>query len=378
VPRGSARQLDAVEAREEDRTWKLTGEAEKSEGGEEMPAKWPRALMVGMLIAASVAPASAQSIKLRLADNLPPTHFLANFATRFFMEEVTKRTSGQVTFDYYPSEQLGKAADMLTLVQNGVTDIGLVTPAIISQKLSLSAIVEQPDTFTTSCEATLTYLKLGRSGFLEKHEFAANGVRLVLAYVNPPYQLYSGKREIRALSDLSGMKLRSPPGLLSIVVQKLGAVPVRTSTTETYEALSRGTVDGLLFPVPTVLSYDLQAHIKFYTEGLNFGSASNAYVISEAKWRSLPEGVRAALDEVGEAATRRGCEMTDADVAKSYAKFQELGIKKISFNDEERAKLKERLANVSEEWAKGVESRGKPAKAGLASFAEAMKELRAK
>jgi len=334
--------------------------------------KFPGTVLCAALLLAA-APASAQAIKLKLADNLPPSHFLANYATHYFMDEVTKRTGGKVTFDYYPSEQLGKAGDILSLTQSGVTDIGLVTPSIISQKMPLSSIAEQPGSFATSCEGTMAYYALARDGFLQKNEFHPNNVRIVFAYVNPPYQLYLSKHEVHQLSDLSGLKLRSLAGTLEIVVKKLGAVPVRTSTTEVYEALSRGTVDGMLFPVPTVLAYDLQGLVKYATENQNFGSIANAYIMSEAKYRSLPEDVRKVIDEVGEAATRRACEMTDRDVATTYEKFHGLGIKQITFSDEDQRHLKELFSTVSDEWAKSLEDRGKPARAGLAAFAEALK-----
>ena len=40
------------------------------------------------------------------------------------MKKVTELTDGQVDFEFYPAEQLGKAADLLDLTSDGVTDIG--------------------------------------------------------------------------------------------------------------------------------------------------------------------------------------------------------------------------------------------------------------
>jgi TRAP-type C4-dicarboxylate transport system substrate-binding protein len=134
-----------------------------------MTVSWSRILAGAVLLAAASTQAAAEPLKLKIADNLPPSHFLANYATHFFMDEVTKRTGGQVTFDYYPSEQLGKAGDILSLTQSGVTDIGLVTPSVVSQKMPLSSIAEQPGSFSTSCQGTLAYFALARDGFLEKN-----------------------------------------------------------------------------------------------------------------------------------------------------------------------------------------------------------------
>src|SRR3546814_3858912 len=70
------------------------------------------------LVLAVAMPAMAQQ-KLRVADSLPVGHFFAESGTKFWMAEVKRLTGGKVDFEYFPSEQLGKAKDMLTLTQTG-------------------------------------------------------------------------------------------------------------------------------------------------------------------------------------------------------------------------------------------------------------------
>ncbi len=85
-------------------------------------------MCAGMLLASG---AQAQTkITLRVADSFPTGHYIVDYATKFWMDSVTKATNGQVTFEYYPSEQLGKAKDMLALTQSGVTDIAYVAPSL--------------------------------------------------------------------------------------------------------------------------------------------------------------------------------------------------------------------------------------------------------
>ena len=56
-----------------------------------------------------------EKITLRLADSLPSGHVIHELVAKPFMELVTKATNGQVTFQHFPSEQLGKAKDMAQL-----------------------------------------------------------------------------------------------------------------------------------------------------------------------------------------------------------------------------------------------------------------------
>src|SRR5687768_16404700 len=88
---------------------------------------------------------------LRFADSLPANHLFTQVASKPWMEAVSKATNGEVKFEHYPAEQLGKAKDMLALVQN-VADVGLVVPAFMTDKLPLSSVVDLPGAFTTSCD----------------------------------------------------------------------------------------------------------------------------------------------------------------------------------------------------------------------------------
>ena len=72
----------------------------------------------GFLIASVNLAAAAEPIKLRVADSFPKGHYLVRLVLEPWMAEVQKRTNNAVTFEHYPAQQLGKAADMLTKALN--------------------------------------------------------------------------------------------------------------------------------------------------------------------------------------------------------------------------------------------------------------------
>ncbi|BBK38764.1 C4-dicarboxylate ABC transporter [Allostella sp. ATCC 35155] len=329
------------------------------------------ALAASAMLAAGAALA-ADPITLRLADNLPPTHFLAKYGTHYFMEEVTKATNGRVKFEYFPAEQVGKAKDMLALTQSGVVDIALIVPAYISDKLPLSGVVDLPGSFASSCEGTLAFWKSARDGWLAKNEFQPSGVRVVFSYVNPPYELFMSKEGAIRLEDMKGRKIRSVGGALDITLRNLGAVPVRLTAPEIRESLSRGTVDGIVFPVPTVTSYKLEGLIKSVTSGASLAGIATTYAINEARWKKLPADVQKAIMEVGDATTRRVCKMTDADVAKSYETFKQQGMTISRIGPEDQKVLDEVYQQARRDWAAGLDRRGKPGSEALKMFSEAL------
>src|SRR3546814_11068627 len=93
----------------------------------------------------------------------------------------------------------------------------------------------------------MAYCTLAHAGgILDENEFAPAGIRLLFTIVLPPYQVFLGKKQIEGLKTFEGLKIRSSGGAKELAVRKIGAVPISMSTPEVYEALSRGTIDGML------------------------------------------------------------------------------------------------------------------------------------
>ncbi len=320
-----------------------------------------------------------EKLVLRVADSFPTSgHWVVDNSTKFWMEEVTRATGGTVTFEYYPSEQLGKTKDMLALAQSGVTDIAYVAPAFISDnKMPLSGVAELPGSFTTSCQGTLAYWKLAtKDGILAERDFAPNGVRLLWGVATLPYQIMSAKKKIESLKDIEGMKLRTAGAALDLAARKLKAVPVRLATPEIYDALSRGTVDGMIFSFPSLAPYKLDGLVKYATVGESFGALVATYVISEARWKKLPESVQKAMMDAGEEATRRLCASQDRDLEIDIAKFRQQGLTMVQLPAADKKELQGLLAGVQAEWADGLDKRGKPANEVLKAFRSALQQGR--
>jgi len=327
---------------------------------------------VGALAVATSASAQ-DKIKLRVADSLPVGHYIANYTIKPWMEAMTKASDGRVAFEYYPSEQLGKAKDLLSLTLSGVTDVGYVAPSYVSDKMPLSAVAQLPGGFTTSCEGTLAYWKIATgNGVIAKKELAANGVRLLATVVAYPYQIFTSKQRLEGMGSVEGLKLRTTGGAMDIMMKKLKGVPIQMAGPEVYDSLSRGTLDGLVFPFSGVTGYDLQGLVKWATFEENFGSFVYNYVISERRFKQLPPDVQQAMMTIGEEQTRKACAMVDRDVRPDMEKLKKAGVTFVSFPPEEKEKIRETLAPVSTEWAADLDRRGKPGTEALNAFRAAL------
>jgi TRAP-type C4-dicarboxylate transport system substrate-binding protein len=334
--------------------------------------------LFALLSSASLAQAQ-EKITLKVADALPNGHIVHQFLLKPFMDGVTQASNGRIVFQHFPAEQLGKAKDMLMLEQSGVADIALTVPSYISDKMSLSAAAELPGAFRNVCEAVKAYSMLTRDGqVLAKNEYGANRVRALMSFPTAPSSLMiSSSRKVNSVADLSGLKLRTSGGAHDLTARGLNAVSVRMAPPEVYESMQRGTIDGALFPIASVISYDLTNLVKSGNSTVNFGGIILTYSISEQKWKSLsPDLQKIVADEAGKS-VHSGCKKLDEAQLDGIKKIEAAGGKFFEFSSEDNAKLEAVFDEVRKDWATQLDKRGKPGTETLNAWIAAIKTVRA-
>lgn len=324
---------------------------------------------------ASIAAAQAQTTtKIKIADSFPVGHYLPKYITTPMMERLKANPAAKgIEFEYYPAEQMGKAKDFLSLVQSGVIDIAYVAPGFVSDKMPLSVVSELPLDFSGSCQATMAYWNLAKPGsLLDKKEFAPNGVRLLFTIVLPPYQIIT-KKPFASLKDIEGMKIRASGSAKELVIKKLKAIPVLMPTPDVYESLSRGTIDGVLFPFNSLAPYEIHKLSKTGTIGENFGTFVANWVISEKRFQSLPPAVQQDLTAMGEQLTKAACTQVEKDEAGDIEKVRAAGVKLTPLSPADHAAVATVLQDVAKDWADGLDKRGKSGTEVLNAFKAGLK-----
>ena len=331
------------------------------------------ALAAASLFAAGGA-AAQTPVKIKIADSFPVGHYLPKYFTHPMIERLKANPAAKgYEFEYYPSEQLGKAKDLLSLTQSGVVDIAYVAPGFVSDKMPLSVVSELPLNFTGSCMATMSYWNLAKpGGMLAKKEFEPNGVRLLFTIVLPPYQVVT-RKPFASLKDVEGMKIRASGSAKELLLKKMKAVPVLMPTPEVYESLSRGTIDGVLFPFNSLPPYDIHKLSKTGTIGSNFGTFVANWVISEKRFQSLPPAVQKDLTAMGEEFTRSVCQQVEKDEAGDIEKVKAAGVKLTPLSDADKAALAKLSQEVAHDWAEQLDKRGKSGTEVLNAFRSGLK-----
>lgn len=321
---------------------------------------------------------AADKITLRLADSVPKTHPISVYLSKFWMDEVTKLTHGEVQFQWFPAGQMGKARDLLELARSGTVDIARVGPSYTPAKLPLSAVDELPGMISSSCEgsqAMWELTKTGGGGILAKDDYAPLGLHVVFAASNPPYEVMTTKREVKLPDDMKGLKLKTLGGASDDAALKVGAVPVQMSVADLYVALQRGTVDGRFGSFQSVFSNSTQDILQHSTLGAEVGSFGIVAVMSDAKWKKLPKNVQQAMLQAGDKAWKNFCtheEQSKAPIMKKLEAEHHWKVYKLTAADKQA--WHKTFAPVQEKWAKTLDSRGKPGTKVLKAFRAAVEK----
>lgn len=332
------------------------------------------AIGAGALMGNAIA---QDTVTLKFAMAVPPNHYTATAAGKFFMDRAVELSKGKIKFEWYPGEQLGKAKDLLALVQTGVADMADVVPSYVPDKLPLTGVSELPGQMVNSCEGTKVYYAMTRPGnILAKKEFDAQKVHVLMAAPLAPYKILTAKKPVHTLEDLAGLKIRSSGGASDATMRALGAVSVRLSGPEINEALTRGTIDGAMYPFLSLKPFGLVESIKYATEGTSVGTVSTVFIINQAKYKQLPAGLQKILDQAGKEAGENYCHYMDAQEATEKQALT--GIQKIQLAPAEIARWQVVLDATKRDWAKRLDERGKAGSEALTVWDAEMKKVRAK
>jgi len=225
-----------------------------------------------------------------------------NIAAKHFADLVSQKTGGKLTVDIYPAAQLGGERDVLEGLKMGTIDMSLNTSALIMNLVPEFGLLDLPFLFQDykSARASLE----GPGGkILAGKLLAQHGIRMLAGWNSGFRVMLTTNKKIEKLEDFRGMKMRAPETPVYIdMFRALGANPTPIPYGEVYTALQLGVVEGVeVAPEPMYTS-------KFHEVGKYLVRNNHIFsaicpLINEAKYQSLPDSYRKALNEAIAAST---------------------------------------------------------------------------
>ena len=302
-----------------------------------------RAFVAGIGAGAALAAApgralAADPIVLKLATN-DTTQDVSYTVGQRFGDDVAKRTNGKYRVQVFIGGSLGSGVNVVSSLQTGIIDAAIVTTGFLESFVPSIQVVDLPFLFKDAASAEkILDGEVGRRLFVDME--AKNMIGLTWGWY-ARRQVETREKVVRVPDDLRGVKMRIQPApVFAAMFKAVGAIPVVMDGSEVYLALSQKTIDGVEFPLPTVVTFKMFEVNKFVAL-TNHVYNAGVLVVSKARWAQMTEADRDAFraaaksiqpywrTEIGAASERaaqfckdKGLQFSDTDFRAFQAKME--------------------------------------------------------
>jgi TRAP-type transport system periplasmic protein len=298
--------------------------------------------------------AQAQEIKLRYSVIWPQMHPMTKLMVEWG-NDVEKVTQGRIKTSMFASNTLAPPMQAYDATAKGVVDVCGNLLAYSPGRLPLSEVLQQPlgykNGYQASKVANLYYKKFKPKEF--------DDVQVMYFHGAAPGFIMT-KKPIKTSADIKGLRIKANAENADIV-KNLGGAPITMPVSETYDALSRGIVDGTLFPIEALQGFKIGEVVKAVLEDYGTSYMTSMYVImNKAKWNSIkPEDQKAIEkinDEYNEKIGKLWVELDNK--AKEFAIGK--GVAFATPSAQEQAATAEKMKPILDDYVKMAKSKGLP------------------
>jgi len=316
--------------------------------------------------------APAKAIDLTISAGLPQVHFWVGQHLDPFADAIEAATD--IRFQRFYAGELVSLGRELDALEGGTIDVAAPLMAPYHEgRFPLSDITQMPTYDTTAVMITRAFQKLldssekiqGEKTFYQ-YELADKGIRGWPLGATGPYALSSTGKPLQAPSDLRGIPLRGGSALHTIVLEQLGATPVMLPTALSYEALMRGTIEGMILSVGDWRSYSFVGVLKHTITGVSLGHWESYISVTDALWNRFSDTERQQWDRIAREAAIKNAEGIDRQELEVRQEAEQAGATFVAVDDlseDMRTHIAKAAANTWIQWIEQTEKNGHPAKA---------------
>jgi TRAP-type C4-dicarboxylate transport system substrate-binding protein len=173
-----------------------------------------------------------------------------------------------------------------------------------------------------------------------------------------PNLIGTTEKPVRTLEDLKGQTLRAT-GRIADTSAALGATSRPMGIGETYEAVKRKVISGVMLPLETYKGFRLGELLKYCTANWQVGNVYTFYaVMNKKKWDRLPDDIKKIIDEVNkEYEEKMAMGWNNIDLA-GYKYFKSKGGQVIQLSNTEAEKWNNAVKPVIDNFIKEMASNG--------------------
>jgi len=145
------------------------------------------------------------------------------------------------------------------------------------------------------------------------------------------------------------------------IVKLLGAAPVTMPVTEAYDSLSRGVIDGTLFPLEALYGFKIGEVVKTVIENYGVSYMTSMYcIMNKDKWNAISPADQKAIEKINDEYVEKfGQQWVKLDKdAEEFAKSK--GVTFVTVSKEEEAATAKKMQPILDDYIKMAKAKGLP------------------
>jgi TRAP-type C4-dicarboxylate transport system substrate-binding protein len=225
---------------------------------------------------------------------LPPGNPLADQVLHPWAERVNAAAEGKLKIDIRDGMAIANLNNSYDRVVADVAQISWLTHGNFAGKFQRSTVAGLPFVAgdDNSERTSVALWRLYRDGVLAPEYDEVQPIMLsTLSQAG-----FHFRNKPASLDSLKGLKVIPPSKETGDLAQRLGMAPIVLAVTQSYEALQRNTVDGVMLGWTAVLSFKLQEVTTYHVDAA-LGTSTGMLFIGKKHYASLPASAKAVLDK---------------------------------------------------------------------------------
>jgi len=300
----------------------------------------------------------------------PAQHPIQVNALEPYAQAVNEATDGTVTIEFQPGGALAAAPATFENTVAGGQDMGWALQGYHAGVFPVTEIVEQPFQFTSAVQATQTLWDLYDQFPALQDEYS--DVQLLGLWTHDIGDIWTSDTQVQTVEDMEGLTLRFPTGMMSQVMEAMGASTVGMPAPEIFDSLSTGVIDGLSIAVSGLESFQLYPELQYGTQ-CNCYVAAQYLAMNQATWDSLTADTQQVMLDLGREHSLLAAEVYDQAYETVFQIALDEGIDIYELPPDELDRWHEIGQGVTDEWIAAREAEGVPAQ----DMYDAMQEIKA-
>ncbi len=218
--------------------------------------------------------------------------------TEEWAKKLEEKSNGRLHITIYPGGALAGQKEVVEAVETGAADFGMVYTSSYDSVFALTNGICLPMIGVGTAQQA-TYILWDMYNDYPEMQAEFDGIKLVHMYSNGSsyFQFVEGKK-VDTYDAISGLKIRSGGGSMTDYIEACGATPMTISTSELYESLEKGLVDGSVSNGSQMASWNLSEVEPYYLDMPLYVGVWMT-IMNEDKFNSLPADLQELIMSEG-------------------------------------------------------------------------------